>query len=226
MYNLKIMAKTKTTSRIVRARPANPGVPPLPECAAGKFCLAPCRALTVQNLHKCFSCSGRIHSYLQCGKQLSVFLEENPRLVGTRTYDGRNEYARNNDNETKAICHTCINRSTSNDGDDRVDDVERRTQHKRSRGEQSSFMLSSSSSLGSEMTSSSTSSGSDMSSSSLSSSSSSSGSEVQQSPNRLGEQNSAPCRGKIFPPPKGKTTTTTGPGGPQASMTVSHSACN
>ncbi len=80
---------------------------PIPECAANKRDRAPTELRLADSSHHCWGCYKKIHSALQCGSSMSDLIFKNPSVVGMSLNNG-NIIQEADDNETCAICFTCL----------------------------------------------------------------------------------------------------------------------
>ena len=79
-------------------------------CAAGLMCRAIPPHNTFDAGHKCYVCSGKIHSALLCGMRLDAYMEKYPAFPDNFKCSSGNIIVRGDDaNEMRAVCHQCMN---------------------------------------------------------------------------------------------------------------------
>jgi len=76
-------------------------------CAAGTQCKAPPSANIADSPHSCWGCNKKIHSSLWCGESILNLLSKNPSYT-CRSLSNGHLIQEDDNNETRAICFTCI----------------------------------------------------------------------------------------------------------------------
>jgi hypothetical protein len=77
------------------------------DCAAGTQCKAPPSANLADSPHSCWGCNKKIHSSIWCGESILNLLSKSSSYIGRSLSNGR-LIQEDDNNETRALCFTCI----------------------------------------------------------------------------------------------------------------------
>jgi hypothetical protein len=77
------------------------------DCAAGTQCKAPPSANLADSPHSCWGCNKKIHSSILCGESILNLLSKKSSYIGRSLSNGR-LIQEDDNNETRALCFTCI----------------------------------------------------------------------------------------------------------------------